>query len=425
MHRSPKGNIGPVRKSILLNTTYHARSHLWFVLCAIGALILAVGVGTLPTQAQDGTNLLYNGNFERGFTYRDGCGHVGVSWNCFTNGGQAVYGFYDDQWAPVVAEGGHSQLIEINTKGLGLGTDDRYAGIFQTVRLAPGAAYQVNLKGMIRSTTPDDGKLDPWRYRVQFGWSVGRRADWRIVTNWVDVGWDVYDSRLEPTTFNAFRAKFIAQEPQVTVYVRVWKKWGTTGEEIDINFDSISLLRTTADSSVLPLLTATPTQVISPLTLLGGTPVISLPEPTPDVDRIRLLPTGPNAVTDWPRFAVNRFAFSYPSTWLPLPLELTNDAVIEKYLLGIPNFAGENSIGFSSIPLRDLRPPDLIATSPFMIGGKEGVKWLRQSFNYVGYQYCTSGPGDVGSFCVIVTMPVANPMIELQLDYLVKSIDFY
>ena len=400
-------------------------SQLFFVISTIAIFVLAFVAGTRPSQAQDGANLLYNGNFERGFTYREGCGHVGISWNCFTNGGQAVYGFYDDQWPPVVAEGTHSQLIEVNTKGLGLGTDDRYAGIFQSVRLTTGATYQIALKGMIRSTTPEDGKLDPWRYRIQFGWSVGRRADWRIVTNWVDVGWDVYDSRLDPTTFNAFSAKFVAQEPQVTVYVRVWKKWGTTGEEIDINFDQISLVRTTADSSVLPLLTATPTQVVSPLTLLGGTPVISLPQPTPDVDRIRLLPTGPNAINDWPRFAVNRFAFSHPNTWLPLPLELTGDAVIERYLLGLPNFTSDNEIGFSSVPFSALRPPDLIATTPFMIGGKEGVKWLRQSFNYVGYQYCTSGPGDAGSFCVIVTMPVANPMIELQLDYLVKSIAFY
>ena len=104
---------------------------------------------------------------------------------------------------------------------------------------------------------------------------------------------------------------------------------------------------------------------------------------------------------------------------------MTGDAVIERYLLGLPNFTSDNEIGFSSVPFSALRPPDLIATTPFMIGGKEGVKWLRQSFNYVGYQYCTSGPGDAGSFCVTVTMPVANPMIELQLDYLVKSIAFY
>ena len=30
---------------------------------------------------------------------------VGQGWGCFTNGGSAAYGFYDDQWAPVVADG--------------------------------------------------------------------------------------------------------------------------------------------------------------------------------------------------------------------------------------------------------------------------------------------------------------------------------
>src|SRR5262245_8687975 len=65
-------------------------------------------------------NLLVNGNFEGGFLYLDGCGHVGVGWSCFTNNGQTNYGFYDDQWPPVVAKGDHSQLIEINTKNLGV-----------------------------------------------------------------------------------------------------------------------------------------------------------------------------------------------------------------------------------------------------------------------------------------------------------------
>ena len=67
-----------------------------------------------------------------------GCGDVGTSWNCFTNGGVANYGFYDDQWEPVVADGDHSQLIEINTKGMAAADADRYAGLSQTVRVARG-----------------------------------------------------------------------------------------------------------------------------------------------------------------------------------------------------------------------------------------------------------------------------------------------
>ncbi len=380
-----------------------------------------------PGNAQGGLNLISNGSFEHGFSYREGCGHVGIGWGCFTNRGLAVYGFYDDEWPPVVADGGHSQLIELNTKGLGVGTDDRYAGIYQTVRLTRGATYQFDLRGMIRTTTDDATFTDPWRYRVQFGYSVGRRADWLKVTNWVDVGWDLYDDRLEPTVFNDFSAKFVAQESNMTLYVRVWKKWGTTNEEIDINFDAIALTRSTPDDTLLPLLTATPTQVISPLRLPDGTPIISLPEPTPEPDpnRRRFLLPNPNATIGWPRFAGGHVAFSHPGPWEPIASPLGGNAIVEEYLLGIPGWGGEQSLGFSSIPFEQLQPPDVIALTPFSIGGKEGVKWLRQGQGYVGYQYCTSGLNRDGTFCVEVTAATASPMIELQLDYLVRSIVFY
>ena len=33
-----------------------------------------------------------------------------------------------------------------------------------------------------------------------------------------------------------------AESDYVTIYIRAWKKWGVANEEIDINFDSISLV---------------------------------------------------------------------------------------------------------------------------------------------------------------------------------------
>ena len=53
----------------------------------------------------------------RGLAARQGAGWWVSGWQCFTNGGAANYGFYDDQWERTVAEGRHSQLIEVNTKG--------------------------------------------------------------------------------------------------------------------------------------------------------------------------------------------------------------------------------------------------------------------------------------------------------------------
>ncbi len=75
----------------------------------------------------DGPNLLWNGNFEEGF---EGNG-VGYYWWPYNNTGAANYGYYDDMWPPVVAEGEHAQLLEINSKGI-LPTDpQRWIGITQ------------------------------------------------------------------------------------------------------------------------------------------------------------------------------------------------------------------------------------------------------------------------------------------------------
>ena len=42
---------------------------------------------------------------------------------------------------------------------------------------------------------------DPWRYRVQVGWTSGPSANWQSVTNWKDVGWDTYYERTNPGPF--------------------------------------------------------------------------------------------------------------------------------------------------------------------------------------------------------------------------------
>lgn len=398
------------------------------VLCL---LFLAVGGSQLlaapaMTNKKPQNNILVNGNFEGGFLYHPACGHVGAGWNCFTNHGQTNYGFYDDQWPPVVAKGEHSQLIEINTLNLGVADPDRYAGIYQTVRVEPGVAYQFDLRGMIRTTDNASANRDPYRVRVQFGWAFGAQPDWRKVESWRDVGWNTYNERLEPGRFDRFGIKFLAQEPFVTVFVRVWKKWGDIGEEIDVNLDSMTLVPSSTDALVVPTLTPTPLAPDDPPPLLlnGGTPVASLPTPPAVYGRLEVRPDDLNAIPGWPRLYGLYFAFSYPSSWEPTPNQLAGNAVFEEYRLGIPDIVEEQRIGFSSVPFGDLRPPDAVLTSQVMIGGKEGVKWLRQGPNYVIHEYCTRGVDNQGSFCVRVFLTTNSPMIELQLERLVRSIRF-
>lgn len=205
---------------------------------AIIASMVTVAIWPASTKASP-TNVLYNGGFEQGFSSQPGCGMVGSGWQCFTNGGGANYGFYDDQWDRVVAEGKHSQLLELNTKGIMLGDADRYAGIYQTVPVVDWAEYTFSLKGIIRTTNLEG---DKWRYRVQVGWSFGPYPDWTKVTNWTDVGWDKYYLRTDPGAFSSFTTRLMAEADYVTMYVRVWKKWGVPEEELNVNFDAISLV---------------------------------------------------------------------------------------------------------------------------------------------------------------------------------------
>ena len=215
------------------------RPHLRRALTVLLALVIVAGsfVAASTMQASN-TNVLVNGSFEQGFTHQPNCGMVGSGWGCFTNGGAAVYGFYDDQWTSVLADGAHSQLIEINTKGIMAPDHDRYAGIYQTVRVVDWAHYTLNLRGMIRTTHMDG---DPWRYRIEVGWTPGPHANWSAVTNWVDVGWDKYYERTSPGGMLDFSTQVQAQADHLTLYIRVWKKWGVAEEEIDINLDAISL----------------------------------------------------------------------------------------------------------------------------------------------------------------------------------------
>lgn len=218
----------------------------------VRALLLVavlVTMGLLPQRsvaAQGG--VLVNGSFEAGFVEQPHCKwrselygfEVGAGWGCFHNQGAARYGFYADQWAPVVADGSTSQLIEINTWGLEYGSNDRYAGIYQTVKTEPLARYRLSMRGMIRTTALEG---DEWRYRVQVGHLNEADGDWRDVTNWRDVGWDTYYPRTEPGKFSDYTETFTVAGEQATVFIRVWKKWGITNEEIDVNFDAISLVK--------------------------------------------------------------------------------------------------------------------------------------------------------------------------------------
>ena len=188
------------------------KSRILIAALALVMLASLVPAGAAPMASAG--DVIFNGGFENGFVYNPGCGGmVGAGWGCFTNGGTAVYGFYDDMWDRVVYAGLHSQLIEINTLEKG-GDNDRNAGIFQTVHVVPGASYELSLKGMIRA---DDRGGDPWRYRVYVGFDYNGGSNWQAVADWRELPWDTYYTRTNPGSFSSYSTRVTPTGQNLTV----------------------------------------------------------------------------------------------------------------------------------------------------------------------------------------------------------------
>ena len=204
------------------------------------------GVVVVPPAGETcgGANLLANGNFEGGFS-----GGVGKGWASFTNGGAAAYGFYDEQWKPVVKDGKHGQLIEINTWGLAASDPDRFAGIYQVVGgLKKGATYEISLWGLMREEAAHPGE-DPYRYRVQWGFAPSSLGS---ITNWSELNWNEISLRTAPGPMTQYTAKFVAPSDKIVVALRAWKKWGTVQRELDVNLDAIKIVPCGAGGGTVP-----------------------------------------------------------------------------------------------------------------------------------------------------------------------------
>jgi hypothetical protein len=208
------------------------------------AVLLALGLAAafaLPGLQLAGgpTERLANGDFEAGF-YDAPPGRIGAGWHWFHNGGEATYGFYDETWTPVIHDGQHSQLIEINTFSRGGSDPDRYAGIYQTVAVEPGETYDLSLYGMLR-VREDDPDRSGYNYRVQYAIDQTGGSDWTAVDDWVEIPWDAVHPRLSPGAMASYTTTVTASGERLTLFVRAWKKWATAGRELDVNLDAISL----------------------------------------------------------------------------------------------------------------------------------------------------------------------------------------
>ena len=226
-----------------------SRRTLFLALTVALALMLATGLVSTLAGSSSG-ELLKNGDFEDGFRMVDGCGMVGVDWGCFTTGGAGGYGFYDDQWEPVVASGAHAQLIEINTKEIG-GDQNRTAGIYQTVHVVPGKTYHLAFEGMIRANDFADGG-DPWRYVMLVGFTHNGSTNWADAqVQEVNVG--PIQDRLHPSGYYHAELDVTAQSDTLTVFIAGRMKWGDWYKEVNFDIDAVSLQGEIPGPSILPV----------------------------------------------------------------------------------------------------------------------------------------------------------------------------
>lgn len=200
----------------------------------VAAVVVGLLLCTMMVSAQS-VNVIKNGSFEDEFI-----NGVAKYWQAFNNGGDASYGYHDDTWEKVVYDGEHSQLIEIHTKAVGGSEKDRYSGIYQVVDVVPGRRYMFSFYGMIRSTEGTESQ-SKWNYRVQVGYDYNGGTDPWAVTDWVEMSWPEYP-RLSPGRIQSYAHGVTPTSDKLTVFIRVWKKFPTVGEEANINIDAVSLV---------------------------------------------------------------------------------------------------------------------------------------------------------------------------------------
>jgi hypothetical protein len=208
--------------------------------------LVIVGLIMLTNAASaQSMNLIRNGSFEEGFVQG-----VGVGWTSFDNGGNIVYGFRPDDWAPAVFDGQFSQLINLHTMSLGESQENRYAGIYQVVAVAPNTPYMFSLYGLVRSTEGTE-QQSSYNYRVEVGFDFNGGTDPWAVTNWIEMDrWHEYPMD-QPGRFDSFARAMTTTSNRLTVFIRVWKKFPTVGEAAVVNLDAINLLGM-APSTVAP-----------------------------------------------------------------------------------------------------------------------------------------------------------------------------
>lgn len=203
-------------------------------------LLMSVMMPTaLAQESAPVGEVLINGDFEQGFQAEFG---LGYGWGGFSNG-NAIVGWNADTWDEVVKSGQYSQLIQLEQAN----EADRYAGIYQTVAVVPGAQYKLTINALIRSQA---GRVDStdYEYGVQYAVDLAGGTAWEQLeaSSWQDVAWEqhpLYQTSGDGPAyqFEDFQTTITAESDQLTLFIRGWKKW-VNSDIVIFNLDRVSLV---------------------------------------------------------------------------------------------------------------------------------------------------------------------------------------
>jgi hypothetical protein len=245
--------------------------------------------------------VMRNGDFSGEFLR----GGVADAWEVFHNGA-ATFWCYPDTLRTMTGEVLRSQTLHIR----GADLPDRYLGIHQTVNVVPGGVYTFTIAGLVR-TPQGDVQQTGYGYRMQIGFDPQGGNNWQAVESWIELPWDE-QSRDQPSyRMEVFTTTITARQPQLTVFIRAWKKWADAGEGMyDITRVSLvgpvvavalqtptAIMLPTLPPGVTPLAAVTPTLLPSvtpppPTSLPGATPFIAV-TPSPLLPSVTLPPPTP------------------------------------------------------------------------------------------------------------------------------------
>lgn len=244
--------------------------------------------------------VIRNGDFSGEFMR----GGVASEWEVFHNGA-ATFWCYPDTLRAMTGEVLRSQTLHIH----GADLSDRYLGIYQTVDVVPGGVYTFTITGLVR-TPQGDVRQTGYGYRIQVGFDPRGGSNWQDVESWIELPWDEQPRDRPSYRVDVFTTSVTARQPQLTVFIRAWKKWADAGEGMyDITRVSLigpvvtmapqaptAIVPPTLPPGVTPLAAVTPSPLPPGATPVPPTPVIPL-TPTPEVTALAVPELPPPAVT--------------------------------------------------------------------------------------------------------------------------------